>query len=187
MWDRSWKVRKWREWSSEQSATISWLTDSPSSRSCRSMLSMRKPDCSTAWRYTGGFLEWTRRKSEEMQAILRDTDFVCKERSSGAREEKEWYHPQRIGEGEGDKDGGVVRNAEGTLWLEMNQGKDEIDRNPVHFLWHSHGECSPAFSEGSRRNCSDCLMFYMWNGFIGVLSPVVAENEKIGFQMKPVI
>ena len=157
MWDRSWKVRKWREWSSEQSATISWLTDSPSSRSCRSMLSMR------------------------------DTDFVCKERSSGAREEKEWYHPQRIGEGEGDKDGGVVRNAEGTLWLEMNQGKDEIDRNPVHFLWHSHGECSPAFSEGSRRNCSDCLMFYMWNGFIGVLSPVVAENEKIGFQMKPMI
>ena len=133
MWDRSWEVRKWREWSSEQSATISWLTDSPSSRSCRSMLSMRKPDCSTAWRYTGGFLEWMRRKSEEMPAMpvkptrstagKRDTDFVCKERSSGAREEKEWYHPQRIGEGEGDKDEGFVRNAEGTLWLEMNQGR----------------------------------------------------------------
>ena len=30
-------------------------------------------------------------------------------------------------------DGGFVRNAEGTLWLETNQGKDEIDRNPVHF------------------------------------------------------
>lgn len=31
-------------------------------------------------------------------------------------------------------------------------------------------------------------MFYMWYGtLIGVLVPVVAENEKIGFQMKPVI
>ena len=48
----------------------------------------------------------------------------------------------KIGESEGDKDGGFVRNAEGTLWLETNQGKDEIDRNPVYFLRHPHGECS---------------------------------------------
>ncbi|WP_157948155.1 hypothetical protein [Bacteroides sp. Marseille-P3684] len=55
-------------------------------------------------------------------------------------------------------------------------------------LRHPHGKCSSACPEGSLRNCSGCLMFYMWNGtFTGVLSSVVAENEKIGFQMKPMI
>ena len=29
----------------------------------------------------------------------------------------------KIGESEGDEDGGFVRNAEGTLWLETIQGK----------------------------------------------------------------
>ena len=39
------------------------------------------------------------------------------------------------------------------------QGKDEVDRNPVHLLWHPHGECSTARPAGSQRNCPGCLIF----------------------------
>ncbi|EHL80457.1 hypothetical protein HMPREF1033_03169, partial [Tannerella sp. 6_1_58FAA_CT1] len=73
--------------------------------------------------------------------------------------ERERHHPQRAGEGEGNEDGRLVRNAEGTLWPETHQGKDEVDRNPVHLLWHPQGECSTARPAGSQRNCSGCLMF----------------------------
>ena len=33
-------------------------------------------------------------------------------------------------------------------------------------LRHPHGKCSSACPEGSLRNCSGCLMFYMWNGIV---------------------
>ena len=40
----------------------------------------------------------------------------------------------KIGESEGDKDGGFVRNAEGTLWLETNQGKGIHTANVVQLF-----------------------------------------------------
>ena len=54
------------------------------------------------------------------------------------------------------------------------------------FFGHPHGERGTACPERSRRNCSGRLMFHMWNGtFTGVLVPVVARNEKIGSDTKP--
>ena len=79
-----------------------------------------------------------RRKSEGMQAMpatpqgaaqeRKDTDIVREERPSGSSEEGGRHHTQRAGEGKGDKDGGLVRDSEGTLWPETNQGEDEADQ-----------------------------------------------------------
>ena len=118
----------------------------------------------------------------------RDTDIVREERPSGTSEEGGRHHPQRAGEGKGDKDGGLVRDPEGTLWPETHQGKDEAYRDPVHLLRHPHGECGPSCPAGSHRNCPGRLMFHMWNGaFTGVSAPVVAGNEKNGSDTKPMI
>ena len=46
-------------------------------------------------------------------------------------------------EGEGDRDGRVIRDAEGALRPASRQGPEEGDGNPVHLLRHPHGERSP--------------------------------------------
>ena len=43
-------------------------------------------------------------------------------------------------QGEGDRDGGLVRHTERALRLEAGQGPDEADGNPVHLLRHPHGK-----------------------------------------------
>ena len=92
-----------------------------------------------------------------------DTDIVREERPSGPGEEGGRHHPERAGESEGDKDGGLVRDTEGALWPEPDQCEDEADRDPVHLLRHPHGEHGPACPAGSCRNCPGGLMFHMGN------------------------
>ena len=43
-------------------------------------------------------------------------------------------------QGEGDSNGGLVRNTERSLRPEACQGPDEADGNPVHLLRHSHSK-----------------------------------------------
>ena len=77
-----------------------------------------------------------------------DTDIVREERASGSNEEGGRHHPERVGESDGDKDGGLFRDTEGALWPETEQGEDKADRDPVHLLRHPHGERGPACPGG---------------------------------------
>ena len=47
-------------------------------------------------------------------------------------------------QGEGDSDGGIVRNTERALQPEESQGSDEVDGNPVHLLRYPHGKSGAA-------------------------------------------
>ena len=69
-----------------------------------------------------------------------DTDIVREERKAVQRG-KERERPCQKGtcQGEGDSDGGLVRNTERALRSPEGQGQDEADGNPVHLLRHPHG------------------------------------------------
>ena len=69
------------------------------------------------------------------------TDIVREARTAVQRGE-EGERPCQKGtcQGEGDRDGGLVRHAERALRLEAGQGPDEADGNPVHLLRHPHGK-----------------------------------------------
>ena len=70
-----------------------------------------------------------------------DTDIVPEARKAVQRGE-EGKRPGQKGtcQGEGDRDGGLVRHAERALRLEAGQGPDEADGSPVHLLRHPHGK-----------------------------------------------
>ncbi len=71
----------------------------------------------------------------------RDTDLVREARQAVQRGE-EGKRPCRKGtcQGEGDSDGGLVRNTERALRPKAGQGPDEADGNHVHLLRHSLGK-----------------------------------------------
>ena len=121
-----------------------------------------------------------------------DTDIVREERASGSNEEGGRHHPERVGESDGDKDGGLFRDTEGALWPETEQGEDKARTRLTEILYIFFGIHTANVVQlvrgGNRRNCPGRLMFRMWNGiFTGVLAPVVSENEKIGSNTKPTI
>ena len=71
----------------------------------------------------------------------RDTDIVREARTTVQRgEERE--RPCQTGtcQGEGNRDGWLVRHTERALRSEPGQVPDETDGNPVHLLRHSHGK-----------------------------------------------
>ena len=101
---------------------------------------------------------------QRQQGVLqgeRDT-YVIREAGPSApgKEKRERHHTQRAVEGEGDEDGGIVRDVEGTLRSKTHQGEDEADRDTVHLLRHPHGECSSASPERSLRKGSGSLRFH---------------------------
>ena len=81
------------------------------------------------------------RKTDSEGQGERDTDIVREERKAVQRG-KERERPCQKGtcQGEGDSDGGLVRNTERALRPEAGQGPDEVDVNPVHLLRHPHGK-----------------------------------------------
>ncbi len=76
----------------------------------------------------------------------RNTDIVREARTSVIYEERERHHTQRVGQWWGQR-GRIIWDTEGTLWFEMHQGEDKVDRDPVHILRYPHGECSLACLE----------------------------------------
>ena len=97
---------------------------------------------------------WTSRKSMRTKLGLKsyyrsivrgqgewDTDIIREARKAVQRGE-EGERPCQKGtcQGEGDRDGGLVRHTERALRSEAGQGPDEADVNPVHLLRHPHGK-----------------------------------------------
>ena len=81
------------------------------------------------------------RKTDSEGQGERDTDIVREARKAVQRG-YEGERPCQKGtcQGEGDRNGGLVRNTERSLRPEAGQGPDEADGNHVHLLRHSHGK-----------------------------------------------
>ena len=148
-----------------------------------------------AWRCIRGCSELMRRKWEETLVMPEPTTGTTARRM-GYRH-RSWSEEGRIkrgeeGErpcqkgtcqGEGDRDGGLVRHTERALRLEAGQGPDEADGNLVNLLRHTHGKRGAAGRQDrAERTSGGCLKRKHAHRKVlsqGNCTPVIENGQKI--------